>query len=58
MLEFKKEILTKVSFDLVLFEKELRKAVKWVSPTEVKELRSWCYRKFGQRYTFIFEKVF
>ena len=30
MLELCKEILTKVSFDRYLFQKELKKAIKWI----------------------------
>ena len=58
MLEFKKKILTKVSFDFELFEKELRKAIRWVTPTEVAELKAWCYQQFGEQYQAIFAKVF
>ena len=58
MLEFKKNILTKVSFDFHLFEKELRKAIRWVSPSEVAELKSWCYQQFDEQYQPIFLKVF
>ena len=47
MLEYAKTILEKVSFDLNLFEKELRKAIKSLIPTEVHSLRMWCYERFG-----------
>lgn len=58
MLEFKKEILQKVSFDLGLFEKELKKAINRVERNEIKELKSWCYHKFDETYLPIFERVF
>ena len=58
MLEFKKNILQKVSFDLGLFEKELKKAVSWVQPQEVSELKSWCYEEFDETYKPIFDRVF
>lgn len=58
MLEFKKNILTKVSFDLELFEKELRKAIRWINPTEVTELRDWCYNQFDENFNPILNKVF
>lgn len=58
MLEFKKKILTKVSFDLTLFEKELRKAIKWVTPSEVAELKAWCYQQFDDQFKAIFIRVF
>ena len=34
MFEYTKEILLKVSFDRVLFRKELKKAVKWLKREE------------------------
>ena len=34
MFEYTKEILMKVSFDKVLFKKELKKAVKWLKSEE------------------------
>ena len=58
MLEFKKNILTKVSFDLELFEKELRKAIRWVNPSEVHELREWCYSQFDDKFGPILNRVF
>lgn len=50
MLEYFKTILSKVSFDKRLFEKELKKAIKALVPDEVNQLKEWCYRKFGQQY--------
>ncbi|MEP1035598.1 hypothetical protein [Ekhidna sp.] len=50
MLEYFKTILSKVSFDRRLFEKELRKAIKALIPDEVYELREWCFAKFGKKY--------
>ena len=58
MLEFKKNILTKVSFDMTLFEKELRKAILWVKPAEVLELKTWCYQQFDGQFKLIFARVF
>lgn len=47
MLEYVKTILQKVSFDPVLFEKELRKSISvYLMPREVEQLREWCYRAF------------
>jgi len=51
MLEFCKKILTNVSFDRLLFAKELRKAVKWVSKEERRQLKDWCIQKFGNIYS-------
>jgi hypothetical protein len=58
MLEFKKRILLKVSFDLVLFEKELRKAFQWLNGTDLEHLKIWCYTNFSDLYTVILDKVF
>lgn len=48
MLEYFKTILSKVSFDKKLFEKELRKAVKSLFPEEINQLKDWCYAHFSQ----------
>jgi hypothetical protein len=47
MLNYVKTVLTRVSFDARLFEKELRKAIKMLIEDEVQELRNWCYANFG-----------
>ncbi len=49
MLEYAKEILTKVSFDVKLFEKELLKSIKYLATEEVKALKTWCFKTFGDR---------
>ena len=41
MLEFCKKVLTNVSFDRMLFTKELQKAIKWVKKEELTALREW-----------------
>ncbi|MFT6839041.1 MAG: DNA replication protein DnaD [Sediminicola sp.] len=41
MLEYTKTVLQKVSFDLVLFCKELEKAISRLLPTELEELEQW-----------------
>ena len=58
MLEYVKMILDKVSFDKKLFEKELKKGLKDLLPDEIKELKSWCYEKFGSLYRSVLNKVF
>jgi hypothetical protein len=50
MLDFCKEVLTKVSFDRFLFRKELQKAIKWLSGEELVQFRHWCLETFGNRY--------
>jgi len=51
MLELCKEILIKVSFDKLLFQKELNKAIKWIKTSEEQEkLKTWCNSKFGKIY--------
>ncbi len=58
MLEYAKKILSKVSFDAKLFEKELRKALKVLMPKEVIELKNWCYSEFGQQYQPVLNRCF
>ncbi|MFK8045424.1 MAG: hypothetical protein AB8B72_08010 [Crocinitomicaceae bacterium] len=59
MLELCKEILTKVSFDKYLFQKELAKALKWVSNSEEREkLKTWCVSKFGKVYPEVVKLAF
>lgn len=58
MLEYFKTILSKVSFDRWLFEKELKKAIKSLVPSEILNLRDWCYDQFGQIYQSILDKCF
>ena len=61
MLDYVKLILQKVSFDLVLFEKELRKSIsKYLLPVEVESLKEWCYKVFynSERHAEIIEECF
>ncbi|MDX5348593.1 MAG: hypothetical protein LPJ89_08025 [Hymenobacteraceae bacterium] len=58
MLEYIKTILSKVSFDKKLFEKELKKSLKVLVEEEVEELRKWCYDKFANSYPTILNQVF
>ncbi len=58
MLEYFKTILSKVSFSKFLFEKELRKAIKALIDEELRELRRWCYRKFGHVYKAVLNRCF
>jgi hypothetical protein len=58
MLNYFKSILTRVSFDAKLFEKELLKAIKSLVADEVMELRTWCYATFGDSHGLILNKCF
>ncbi len=41
MFDYTKTVLQKVSFDVKLFMRELRKAISRLLPSEVEELRIW-----------------
>ena len=56
MLEYSKTILTKVSFDQVLFEKELTKAKRTMLGEELTEFKSWCYAQFRDKHGKILHK--
>ena len=58
MLEFSKNILTKVSFDKVLFRKELVKALKYLKPNETLLLKVWLLATFGQVYREVIIEVY
>jgi hypothetical protein len=58
MLEYAKMILEKVSFEPCLFEKELRKAVMRLYPSELQELKSWCFMEFSDRFLLILKECF
>lgn len=59
MLEFTKKILKKVSFDAALFQKELNKALKWITDAEeIQKFREWCIVEFGSKYPTIIKKTF
>ncbi len=50
MLEYTKALLQKVSFDKMLFVKELSKALSWVSKEERQALMDWTMAQFSSRY--------
>lgn len=58
MLNYVKTVLTKVSFDALLFEKELRKAIKMLIADELNELKQWCYNRFGAEHEAILNRCF
>ena len=48
MLDLTKKILTVVSFDAKLFQKELEKALKWITDAEeLRKFKEWCISEFG-----------
>ncbi|MCH2223578.1 MAG: hypothetical protein MK066_02320 [Crocinitomicaceae bacterium] len=59
MLEFTKKILRGVSFDAQLFQKELHKAMKWITDAEeFKKFQEWCIIEFGAMYPKILSNAF
>jgi hypothetical protein len=58
MLNYFKSILTRVSFDARIFEKELRKAIKSLIGDEVQELKAWCYANFENQHEAILNRCF
>lgn len=59
MFELTKKILVRVSFDPQLFQKELIKAIKWMTDKEeIYRLREWCIKEFGSVYPSIVYKAF
>ena len=59
MLDLTKKILRGVSFDAQLFQKELYKALKWITDAEeVKRFQEWCIQEFGAKYPVIISNAF
>ena len=58
MFELSKQILQKVSFDKILFKKELIKAYKWLKPEERILLYAWCIATFGHAYKDVIGEVY
>ena len=59
MFELTKKILVRVSFDPQLFQKELAKAIRWMTDSEeVQRLREWCIKEFGAVYPSIVHTAF
>jgi hypothetical protein len=58
MLDYVKMILLKVSFNKVLFEKELRKSLKMLTPLDLPGFRTWCYEQFARIYRRVLNRVF
>lgn len=58
MMEFSKQVLEKVSFDKLLFKKELIKARRWVGQSDQLVLKAWCLATFGHMYKDVILEVF
>jgi hypothetical protein len=58
MVEYVKTVLSKVSFDKHLFEKELFKAMALLLPGEILELKNWCYSNYSQDLLSVLNKAF
>tara|TARA_B100000795_G_scaffold60349_1_gene40376 strand:+ start:357 stop:545 length:189 start_codon:yes stop_codon:yes gene_type:complete len=58
MLEFCKSVLQKVSFDHLLFQKELNKSIDWLGKSEVENLRLWCMETYGTQHGLIIQQAF
>jgi hypothetical protein len=58
MLNYVKVVLQKVSFDNLLFEKELRKAITWIASNEIEDLKMWSYQMYGHIHGSVIEKCF
>ncbi|WP_192823630.1 hypothetical protein [Rufibacter sp. LB8] len=57
-LQYSKCILLKVSFDVTLFEKELRKCLKLLLTEEIRELKRWCRATFPKSFRRIMGRCF
>lgn len=58
MLQYTKFILHKMSFDQILFEKELRKAIGLMTDEERLDLKAWCIIQFGEKFQDTISLVF
>lgn len=58
MIDYVKTILEKVSFSRYLFERELRKGLRLILPTEVQEFKDWCYAMFGKDHEPVLNRYF
>jgi hypothetical protein len=51
-------ILQKVSFDRLLFIKELQKGLNWLTPDEIKMLYHWLVNNFTESYNEEIQLIF
>ncbi|MGB0887511.1 MAG: hypothetical protein ACPGSL_05260 [Vicingaceae bacterium] len=53
MLAYSKNVLSKMSFDVSLFKKELSKAYQNLKEDDIEELKKWVNDQFGPQYTLV-----
>ena len=58
MFELSQTILQSVSFDKLLFKKELVKSLRWIKGQEAKNLKIWCMARFGHLHKDVINEVF
>jgi hypothetical protein len=58
MLKYTETVLQKVSFNKVLFKKELQKSLRWLRKDEIIVLQTWCVLNFGSMYMDVINEVF
>lgn len=58
MLEYTKVILSKVSFDDTLFEKELKKGLRALEREDLLQLEQWCFEEFPDRHLPVLGRAF
>ncbi len=56
--EYCQLILKKVSFSPILFEKELKKALKNLTSEQIERFKAWCWRKFWDKHPMVLQQVF
>jgi hypothetical protein len=47
-----------VSFDIKLFEKELKKAISQLINEDLDELKLWCYTSFSGKHELVLDRCF
>jgi hypothetical protein len=58
MLEHQMTVLQAVEDNHNLFEKELKKSLKWLSLEEKNQLQEWLEKRYQQRYPELIENAF
>ncbi|MBM3452985.1 MAG: hypothetical protein FJX84_07565 [Bacteroidetes bacterium] len=59
MIDLAKKILQKVSFDPILFRKELIKSLLWIRDIdEFNRFKEWCQHEFGKKHPSILQEIF